>query len=111
MANSTKKNTSRVATITKPQLSIDWTTTAGLTPFFVQPTGSEPGYYSVAVETDVSEKTRNFNPNDYKEAGVEKILKHHCKNSEDNRQKTLEIANIPVKCFGNLCADPTDRKN
>ena len=100
MVNSIRKNTNRVAKATKPQLSVDWTLSAGTTPFFVHETDSQPAHYAVAVETGISVKTADFDPNNYKEAGVVKILKHYNKNTTENLAKALRVAVIPPGASG-----------
>ena len=100
MVNSVKKNTARVAKTTKPILSVDWTSAAGAIPFFVHETDILPAHYAVAVETDVSVKSSGFNPENYKELGVEKILRHYNKNTIDNRTRSLIVAHIPQGASG-----------
>ena len=88
----------QVLKATKPLVSIDWTTSEGEVPFY----DHEMQKYAVAVKTGFSRMDsdyRNANTIEWKLSGVEKIIAHHNKVSE-NIDQIVDVSVIPQQASG-----------
>jgi len=78
-------------------LSVDWTTSNGLTPFYISPSDTAPDFYAVAIETSLSyaDIRRAQNRRDIIRQGVAKILEVENKNTPNNVDSAFYSALIP----------------
>lgn len=83
-------------------LSVDWTTSNGLDPFHISPSGSAPGFYAVAVETPLTfqQTKRAANRQEIKRQGIIKILEEENRNTSDNVRASINKAIIPQGANG-----------